>query len=58
MTVLERRVELLGVLRQALGERDVLVRIGAENEQPELRSIGARRRRVRPAARASSARSR
>ena len=39
MTVLERRVELLGVLRQALGERDVLVRIGAEHEQPELRSL-------------------
>lgn len=39
MTVLERRVELLGVLRQALGERDVLVRIGAEHQQPELRSL-------------------
>ena len=39
MTVLERRVELLGVLRQALGERDVLVRIGGEHEQPELRSL-------------------
>ncbi len=39
MTVLERRVELLGVLRQALGARDVLVRIGTEHEQPELRSM-------------------
>jgi len=39
LTVLERRVELLGVLRQALGERDVLVRIGGENEQPELRQM-------------------
>ena len=39
MTVLERRVELLNVLRLALGERDVLVRIGAEHEQPQLRSM-------------------
>jgi heat-inducible transcriptional repressor len=39
MTALERRVELLGVLREALGSRDVLVRIGAENERPELRSF-------------------
>jgi heat-inducible transcriptional repressor len=39
MTMLERRVELLGVLRQALGERDVLVRIGREHEQPQLRSL-------------------
>jgi heat-inducible transcriptional repressor len=39
MTALERRVELLGVLREALGARDVLVRIGAENERPELRSF-------------------
>ena len=39
MTVLERRVELLGVLRQALSQRDVLVRIGAEHEQPQLRSL-------------------
>ena len=39
MTVLEQRVELLGVLRQALGERDVLVRIGTEHEQPQLRSM-------------------
>jgi heat-inducible transcriptional repressor len=39
MTALERRVELLGVLREALGARDVLVRIGAEHERPELRSF-------------------
>ena len=39
MGMLERRVELLGVLRQALGERDVLVRIGEENQQPQLRSL-------------------
>lgn len=38
MTMLERRVSLLGVLRVALGERDVLVRIGAENEEHALRS--------------------
>ena len=37
--MLERRVSLLGVLRAALGERDVLVRIGAENELPALRSL-------------------
>ena len=40
MTALERRVELLAVLREALGSRDVLVRIGAEHERPELRSFG------------------
>ncbi|MEA2340751.1 MAG: heat-inducible transcriptional repressor [Solirubrobacteraceae bacterium] len=39
MGMLERRVTLLGVLRAALGERDVLVRIGAENEAPALRSM-------------------
>ena len=39
LTVLERRVELLGMLRRVLGERDVVVRIGAENEAPELRSV-------------------
>ena len=37
--MLERRVALLGVLRAALDERDVLVRIGAENEPPALRSL-------------------
>jgi len=39
MDMLERRVTLLGVLRSALNERDVLVRIGAENEAPGLRSL-------------------
>jgi heat-inducible transcriptional repressor len=39
MEMLERRVTLLGVLRSALGERDVLVRIGAENDAPALRSL-------------------
>jgi heat-inducible transcriptional repressor len=39
MTMLERRVTLLELLKEALGERDVLVRIGAENETPALRSL-------------------
>ena len=39
MDMLERRVALLGVLRSVLGERDVLVRIGAENNSPALRSV-------------------
>ena len=39
LTALERRVTLLGALRVALGERDVLVRIGSENELPALRSL-------------------
>ena len=39
MDMLERRVTLLGVLQTALNERDVLVRIGAENEAPGLRSL-------------------
>ena len=39
MEMLERRVTLLGMLRSALTERDVLVRIGAENERPALRSL-------------------
>jgi heat-inducible transcriptional repressor len=39
MDMLERRVTLLGVLQSALNERDVLVRIGAENEAPGLRSL-------------------
>lgn len=39
MDMLERRVTLLGVLRSVLGERDVLVRIGAENDAPALRSL-------------------
>src|SRR5207253_2487035 len=39
MDMLERRVTLLAVLRSALGERDVLVRIGHENDAPALRSL-------------------
>lgn len=39
MDMLERRVTLLGVLRSVLNERGVLVRIGAENEAPALRSL-------------------
>ena len=37
--MLERRALLLGVLRAALSERDVLVRIGSENEAPALQSL-------------------
>jgi heat-inducible transcriptional repressor len=37
--MLERRVTMLGVLRRVLFERDVLVRIGAENDLPALRSL-------------------
>jgi heat-inducible transcriptional repressor len=39
MDMLERRVTLLSVLRSALTERGVLVRIGAENDAPALRSL-------------------
>lgn len=39
MVMLERRVSLLGLMRAVLGERDVLVRIGAENELPALQSL-------------------
>lgn len=39
MDMLERRVSLLGILRASLGERDVVVRIGSENEAPALRSL-------------------
>lgn len=39
MDMLERRVTLLGVLRSALSARDVLVRIGAENDAPALHSL-------------------
>jgi heat-inducible transcriptional repressor len=39
MEMLERRVTMLGVLRSALSERDVLVRIGTENDAPALRSL-------------------
>jgi len=39
LNALERRVSLLGVLSQALNERDIYVRIGGENEMPALRSL-------------------
>ena len=39
MDMLERRVTLLGMLRTVLNKRDVLVRIGAENDTPALRSL-------------------
>ena len=39
MQMLEGRVVLLEMLRSALDERDVVVRIGAENEAPALRSL-------------------
>ena len=39
MDMLERRVTLLGVLRSALSGRDVLVRIGQENDAPALQSL-------------------
>jgi heat-inducible transcriptional repressor len=39
MDMLERRVTLLGLLRAALSANDVVVRIGAENGSPELRSV-------------------
>ncbi|MBJ7328668.1 MAG: heat-inducible transcription repressor HrcA [Solirubrobacteraceae bacterium] len=39
MTMLERRVSLLELLRAALGERDVMVSIGEENAVPALRSL-------------------
>jgi heat-inducible transcriptional repressor len=39
MQMLEERIALLGLLRTALGSRDVLVRIGHENEAPALRSL-------------------
>jgi heat-inducible transcriptional repressor len=38
MRVLERRVTLLGILRSALTEPTVYLRIGRENQAPELRS--------------------
>jgi heat-inducible transcriptional repressor len=39
MTLLERRAALLRVLKAALGESDVYVRIGRENEIPAMRSL-------------------
>jgi heat-inducible transcriptional repressor len=39
MHMLERRASLLGLLRDALQEPDVLVRIGSENETPALQTL-------------------
>jgi heat-inducible transcriptional repressor len=39
MQLLERRVALLAMLRSALEEPNVYLRIGEENEAPELRSV-------------------
>ena len=39
MQLLEQRVALLSVLREALDEPSVYLRIGAENERPELHSL-------------------
>lgn len=39
MSVLERRVALLAVLKSALGEPGMYVRIGRENELPAMRSL-------------------
>ncbi|MEI6446514.1 MAG: heat-inducible transcriptional repressor HrcA [Actinomycetes bacterium] len=39
VAMLERRVELLAALRDAIPEPDVLVRIGTENAQPAMRSM-------------------
>jgi heat-inducible transcriptional repressor len=39
MQVLEHRRALLGVLRESLSEPSVYLRIGSENEAPELRSM-------------------
>jgi len=39
MEMLERRVSLLGVLTEALGERALSIRIGSENAAPALRSL-------------------
>jgi heat-inducible transcriptional repressor len=39
LRLLEHRVTLLGLLRRALDEPRVYLRIGAENEAPELRSL-------------------
>jgi heat-inducible transcriptional repressor len=39
MDMLERRVQLLGLLRTALVQRDVVVRIGTENDAPAMHSL-------------------
>ena len=53
--VLERRVALLGVLRAALTEHDVLVRIGERERAARAARPRARRRRATGCRRASSA---
>jgi heat-inducible transcriptional repressor len=40
MGLLERRVALLHVLRAALGEQGIYVRIGEENDLPAMRALG------------------
>ena len=39
MTALERRADVLAMLRSSLDERSVFLWIGDENPQPELRSV-------------------
>jgi heat-inducible transcriptional repressor len=39
LEALERRVSLLGVLTEALDQRELYVRIGAENQMPALQSL-------------------
>jgi heat-inducible transcriptional repressor len=39
LEMLERRVSLLGMLSEALTERDIYVRIGGENDVPALQSL-------------------
>ena len=39
MTALERRTDVLAMMRSSLTERSVFLWIGAENPQPELRSV-------------------
>jgi heat-inducible transcriptional repressor len=39
MSMLERRATLLGLLRAALQEPDVLIRIGSENQAPALQTL-------------------
>src|SRR5215207_2928916 len=41
MTALERRADVLQMLRSSLEERSVFFWIGGENPQPEMRSVGA-----------------
>lgn len=39
LQMLERRAALLTLLQSAMGQKDVLVRIGSENVEPELQSL-------------------